>query len=564
MADIVVFYQNNKKLEISNSDEIQRGGEGRIMLLRNDPDKVAKLYHPHITPLSELKFNFLTELDESLFVKPLHLLFDKSKKVAGYIMKYLDNSYFPLSQLFSKNFCIKNNISAGYKTTIAEKLLKALLQAHTLNLIVGDFNQYNILINLNADVKLIDTDSYQVPGTQHSGLLLEDIRDYLYSGVISIQSDYFAISVLVFYLFTYLHPFKGIHPNYKSLSERMVHKKPVFCTDTELVLPKCYEPLQNTEIQDQYNKLYLNGDRFLLQIDKPVIAGVAVKTTKTKMVVDNLTITNQLINTKINQSFFYGNGGYVKTDTNYILYSCPSKGFMQQVGLLSVNECVQVFVTNNGFMFRHFNQLYLYASNNQHLKIDNFEFKANSIVHQMGQVVSELSEDYLTEIFVNKVFNNKVEVKRNQVFSPGIRFLSSYMQNTGGVQRIFYSDSKDLISVKLTITPKDLIQVNNYAIVQHIKSKKVVHEYIKIKGFTAINTGVECNGMLQFACALNNTGEGYLFEPSDGAIKVYETVNFTLNSVLKCDLISENTALYYTLSGIVAVNEMDMNLLNTK
>ena len=34
------------------------------------------------------------------------------------------------------------------------------------------------MINDHGDVKLIDVDSYQVPGIKHTNKLLEEIRDY--------------------------------------------------------------------------------------------------------------------------------------------------------------------------------------------------------------------------------------------------------------------------------------------------------------------------------------------------------------------------------------------------
>ena len=105
--------KNNKRdafYYIKDSDEIHRGGEGRIMLLTGKPDFVAKLYHSGINTISEQQYNFLTKLDRTLFVVPEELLSDGKGKIAGFTMKYVGKDYFPLSSIFSKNFCTRNNI----------------------------------------------------------------------------------------------------------------------------------------------------------------------------------------------------------------------------------------------------------------------------------------------------------------------------------------------------------------------------------------------------------------------------------------------------------------------
>ncbi|NJO91045.1 MAG: hypothetical protein HC831_20335 [Chloroflexia bacterium] len=216
---------------------------------------MPKIYHNGVVPISKLRFDQLQKLDNETFVKPLDLLFSYSE-IVGFTMEYAGSDYFPFSALFNRSFCQRNAISDKFKTTIANKLIEAVKQAHFNGFVIGDLNQYNVLVNKSGDIKLIDVDSYETPGHKHTGILLDEIRDYYYKGIVSMNSDYFALSVLLFYLLTYTHPFKGVHEKYKSLAERMILQLPVFVNDSLLKVPKCFEPIQDKNIQGKFEKMY--------------------------------------------------------------------------------------------------------------------------------------------------------------------------------------------------------------------------------------------------------------------------------------------------------------------
>lgn len=198
MAILKYYTKNEQIVEINEDKEIHRGGEGRIIITENFSDKVVKIYHNNIQPISIEKFDILQNLKSDLFVFPTSLLFDKSKKIMGFLMPLISDDFFPLASIFNVNFCKKNNISILFKKEIAKKLIDIVKIAHQNKIIIGDFNQYNILINKKAELKVIDTDSFATDKIPHSGILLEDIRDYLYNGIINYSSDYFALSVLIF------------------------------------------------------------------------------------------------------------------------------------------------------------------------------------------------------------------------------------------------------------------------------------------------------------------------------------------------------------------------------
>ena len=241
MPEQTYFSNKGKKYIIKDSDEIHRGGEGKIMTIGSSDDIVAKIYHDNIQPISEEQFNFLSKIKNKIFVVPTELLKSEKGKIVGFIMEYISRDFFPISSILNKNFCRQNKINETFKRKTAQKLIDAVDYAHKNKIVAGDFNQYNILINKKGDIRLIDTDSYQTPAHKHSGILLDDIRDFLYGGTVSKNSDFFALSVMLFYSFTYTHPFKGIHKKYKKISDRMVQKIPIFRKDPNLKIPKVYQ-----------------------------------------------------------------------------------------------------------------------------------------------------------------------------------------------------------------------------------------------------------------------------------------------------------------------------------
>ncbi|MGB0932167.1 MAG: protein kinase domain-containing protein, partial [Chitinophagales bacterium] len=261
--------QNNTSITLSDQNEIHRGGEGQILLIPELRHQVAKIYHNPNATITLQQIQALKVLDKQYFVKPLQVIQDASTStIIGFTMDYLGKDFFPLASLFSAPFCQRKQINEAAKWKIAHQIQAAITQAHQHQIVIGDLSGLNILVNDKGVVKFIDVDAYQTPIQPHSAVLYDEIRDHYYQGKVSQDSDHFAFAVILFQLLAYIHPFKGIHSTYKTLADRMIHQIPVFAKDARLKTPKCYRPIANPILQQQFEAIFMNGHRAPLQLSK--------------------------------------------------------------------------------------------------------------------------------------------------------------------------------------------------------------------------------------------------------------------------------------------------------
>lgn len=555
---------SGKTLTIKDENEINRGGEGRIMLVENQPSIVAKIFHNLTNNGLEQKLTYLHKLDSNIFVVPEQLLF-KNSQLVGYTMQFVDTDYFPISAIFSKNYCQKHNIDFKFKKNIAKLLKNAVENAHLNNIVIGDFNQFNILINLQGDIKIIDTDSFETPNNKHSGVLLEDIRDYLYNGIVSKNSDFFALSVLVFYMLTFTHPFKGIHSQIKGLRDRMIHKLPVFAKTPELKTPKCYIPLSDKDLMNNFNKLYINGDRFLLSIDKDLSQTVVKTTVVTQKITEkNIIITPVLNNTVILNICFNDELGYIKTESEFIVFSAKNRGYLSKKFVISTSEYDGIFLGNNNILLRKKDKLFHFINQKEIVEIKNFKLSKKAKVIGKENILIVIEDDKMFWLFVDEILNNSIKNQRYEVFGKGFNFNSGLVQNSGSVKRIFYNSGKNISNIKIDKNIKSIYQNKNIGIIQFIDNNRVINEFFNIKANKIIFSNENLENIANFGYLQTSKDEGIIFEPSNNEIRVRRISDFSITSKIECSFISPQTSLSYCKSGIIAHEDNVVLLINSK
>ncbi len=547
---------------IDEDKEIHRGGEGRIILINNS--LVAKIYHPNITPITEDKFIYLHKLDKSSFVAPEELLYDGKGKVIGFTMQYLGQNFFPISTITGKTFCLSNNIDSKIKVKIAKALIKAVEAAHSQGVVIGDLNPLNILITVKGDIKMIDTDSYEVPGVQHTGILLDDIRDYLYHGKVSKTSDFFALSIVIFNFLTYVHPFKGIHKTIKTLAERMIKKLPVFCGDPNIIIPKCYEPIQDSFLTGQFERLYLNGERFLFSLDKSMTTVATLPRITIKPVVQNdLIISNILIDAPIRSINFLSEQGIITTDDSYYIFDTKNHGYVTKKQQFIKSEADEIYITNKNIVARRKNQLF-YFDSGTFKEITNFKMPENAIISQHGNILIIVGESSMYWLYMDSILAGNIKTKSTSAFGKGFRNYNGLVQHAGGVQYFFYNGGNEISTVRTDLNIVGLFQYKNFGVVEYKEKNTTKIKFFKLDNLTIVLASEEMERVNNFAYKASNDKNGFIFQAADNSIKIIRTEDFQEVSAIDCDLISSTTVLQNCNAGIVAWEGENCWLLNKK
>ncbi|MBR3142467.1 MAG: hypothetical protein IKF09_04860 [Clostridiales bacterium] len=211
--DDVVISTDGDKFTLTK--RLSGGAEGMVFYTDN-PKYVAKIYHKGvITPLRWAKLKKLTEIGITSrgFCTPQHLLYFRGVPV-GYTMFVGKGT--TLSNVFDGPDAMIEHYPDWTRLDVCETLLTLIgkylyLQMH--NIIAGDIQLKNALINSSTEQYLIDMDSIQI-GNLPCPVGTEDFTDPRlwgrdFSGFVrTLEDEDYSIAMLVFtILFCGLHPY---------------------------------------------------------------------------------------------------------------------------------------------------------------------------------------------------------------------------------------------------------------------------------------------------------------------------------------------------------------------
>lgn len=565
MAQFTLRTDTGKKINFDDADEINRGGEGRILTIKTDASRLAKIYLPGKPVLSLEKFNSLCKIKKTEFIMPETLLFD-GKHPAGYIMEYLEKKYLPFSSLFSKNFCKKNGIDFKFKSELARKLAESIRYLHEKKIIIGDLNPYNLFFKTDGSLKFIDTDSYQCPGHPHSGLVLEEVRDFQQNGKINKESDYFAYAVLLFYMFSFTHPFRGIHPDYKSLRERVIMNLPIFAGDPKLKVPRSYVPLQNKQVMQQFEDIFLKSQRYLISLSgEKIKAQPQRKTYRPVQTESSDLIIKELFNRSDLLSLNFGKRiGYFEFENSFEIFSAENRAYINRKALLLKTEADSIFLGTKRAYFRKAEDLFVLQPENDAQKLRNVRISKTARCFQVGTVLCVIARNTLFRYYLDEYANGSLRVTRTEIFGPAFSEIPEPVQRQGGVNRIFFQAGKELATIKIPYSPKAIRQDKLAGIIQYVEKDKTRNRLFRTEGLKAVFDTEELPFFTRPAYMPLSKNNGLIITPAEGKILMRRSEDFAPVSELNCDFISEQSELFYTQSGIIAREEDAVYLLNSK
>lgn len=195
--------------ELTIQKEIGKGGEGKAFLLESG--KVYKEYYENKLTnekIEKIKLLIKSNLNKKGITLP-EAFVSKNGQIVGYIMAGAKGSELKRSLLirpiFQKRF---PNWTRLELVKTALNILEKIEYLHQKDIILGDINPQNIMINSYDDVYLVDTDSYQIKNFSCPVGTIEytapEIQGKKYSDFLRTKNqEYFAVATL---LFTILMP----------------------------------------------------------------------------------------------------------------------------------------------------------------------------------------------------------------------------------------------------------------------------------------------------------------------------------------------------------------------
>jgi len=504
-----IFDNKGNEVTIDTSKELGSGGEG--IIYKMSKDRVVKIYHSHIKPT--INQTFLNELSKlsSQFIKPIDLYYNIRKQIVGFSMPYLDmGSMFPFTNLFSKAECNKNNYDSDFKKKVFDSLIKGLKEAHSHDVVIGDLNPYNLLFTNNGDVYFIDTDSYQTNSKPHSGIMLNDIRDWLHDKIDK-YSDYFSLSILTFNASTFMHPYKGVHKKYKTIEERVLKHLSILSKNTDIIIPSFYEPITNSRIHNQFLDIFQYDRRFIIDLDDLKIIQKSTPKIVTS-IVNSLSIKQIQDNVKYYEVI------------NNMLITFDKNNVMSQYDI-SVHS---TFTTTFKPWSPH---PLLFKSGDYFIGLSN------------------LADSYT-------IFDlNIKQLYKNNIYIPSlVKGDEVLIQSISGQKWLLWAHPSGLFTLRTKYDIRDAYKRDKMLCIK-IKEGNRIKTYLATVDGMSLELGPELDDMRRF-CVLNNL----TFVPEDKRLDVYSFS--TKVAEISCDYITENSILTTSKAGIICQTDDKVILIN--
>lgn len=199
-----------KSVLLTEGDYVTAGGQGKIY---RKGGIVYKVYTSPIDPSFEKKLKFLSCLKKDNIVSPKDVLYSPSGAPVGYTMNFIDN-VSSLALFLTKSFQQRNGIDGKHLEGIFLNMSETIRYIHDKKITLVDGNELNYVVS-NLDwitTYFLDVDSYSSAEFPPQ-VIMPTIKDYRRDDY-STETDWYSFAVLMFQLYTGIHPYLGYHPKY--------------------------------------------------------------------------------------------------------------------------------------------------------------------------------------------------------------------------------------------------------------------------------------------------------------------------------------------------------------
>lgn len=267
--------QTKQKYELNDGNFKAKGGEGSIYIVG---DTVCKICEDG-SMIPEAKFQELAVLDHPRIIRPEDILLNSRKKAVGYTMRLVPGNAMPLAQILTKTYREREGVTPDHMMNLVSQIGDGLRFVHSHNgYLQVDGNELNYMVtDDHKEAYFIDVNSFQTPSFP-ADAIMASIRDYSVQQDASGNwpwsplSDWYSFAIISWYMFTAIHPFKGMNPNFPDRKTYMVDQMranvSVLDKDTEYPLGAVYHPFEDVipggkdgAYMQWYRAIFMDGKR---------------------------------------------------------------------------------------------------------------------------------------------------------------------------------------------------------------------------------------------------------------------------------------------------------------
>ena len=220
-----VFLPGKGEVALSQTDYLATGGEGVVYA------KGGFVYKLYLDPVGarargiEDKIKLLQGIRHPHIVAPVDVLHNAQHEVVGFYMQ--EARGVPLVKTFTNAWRDPHNFGMAESLALVENMRLAVQSAHQAGAVLVDANEMNYLAD-GTTPRLLDVDSWQI-GPFKASAIMPSIRD-VHSADFTPLTDWFSWAVVSFQVLAGIHPYKGVHPDFKrgDLHARMLANASVF------------------------------------------------------------------------------------------------------------------------------------------------------------------------------------------------------------------------------------------------------------------------------------------------------------------------------------------------
>lgn len=534
--------KKGKQFDFSKAREIAAGGEGRILEHPTDLKKVVKIYHAPRPQEFAYHLEILSGFGDQ-FVKPQEIYYDGRGRVAGFDMAYVNfNEYFLFNNLFNKGFCIQHGIDKKFKIAVLSDMRRAVEEIHAKDVVVGDLNQYNLFFSKAGKCLFVDVDSYASHANHHTGVLLDDIRDWTTLDI-NKSTDSWAYDVLSFWATTFCHPFKWVVPgNTETLEQRVKAGKSFLKKIAGMKIPALYEPPVG-KLADQFTEIF-SGRRYMVNIDG---AGYAAAPAVVVKAVSSKSLEIREIMTGVVKINACRTKVAVRTDKWQLLETAVHK----ITRVLETVDCDELYPSDERYAILKKNILLEQKQNSWH------SFSKPVYYYSAGQLaVFDYGQDIQYNFDIANQFYG-IAYSTSVIYTKSVLVRDTPIQNFGGKKFLNLPNKTSSMLIEVPMGTKNAYYSGSMVAFEH-KERSRVHFIVQdTSGMGARYPFIELDYLPHFT-----TKEDIVFIPESGFIDVY--IKFGHVSKIDCAVCTRDSKLYNTDAGILLLENGTLYLLNTK